>query len=120
MSRPTLLMLSVISIVLTVSVLAGCGSSSSLDGRSIEVNGDQLLLPDSTTIEVRVSGKLPAACDSKAPDTDCLHVSTTHGCDLQTFRVSDTFQRMELGPPRKDDQKTLVLTVPVEPYQCER
>ena len=110
-----------ITLLLAAALLAGCGGQSSFDWRDVEVHGDQLSLPDGTTIEVRVAGELPPACDPELfPDSsDCLHVSTKHGCDLQLFRVSDTFEGMMLGPPEKGDQHALVLSVPVEPDRCE-
>jgi hypothetical protein len=107
-----------VPLVLVAFILAGCGSQS-FDWRKVEVHGDQLWLPDGTTITVRVAGELPPACDPNAPDVDCLHVSTTHGCDLQTSRVVEEFEGMTLGPPEKDDQHALVLSVPVAPDACE-
>lgn len=74
----------------------------------MEVQGDELVLPDGTVIKVRVTGKLPRACDPNAPvgaDVgNCLESSPEHGCAFQTFRVGDTFEPMELGPPKRSDQ----------------
>jgi hypothetical protein len=121
----------VIVLLLGVVLVAGCGGEPSFDWRDVKVEGGQLVLPDGTTITVRVMGTIPPACDFGGPLPPlldkCLPITTKHGCRLQTFRIDETNEPfrieetnepVQLTPPHEKDQHALVLWVPVAPDAC--